>query len=176
MSARYKLPRLRGLRAALLRGAAAWLLLLLSGTGGWIALANLQAPPDTDTRTAAAWGSEALRAMHGELSALSPVAPANACGLGASSCFKCHNGKRAPAPALDAQRSPWHVDHQSVNYSCAGCHQGNPRILKQEIAHEKLVSHPLGVPEKTCASCHSATEVEPYLSRYQKVLNGGPQP
>lgn len=155
------------------RGLLLWLLLLLVGAGGWIFSTAGESP--RAAAPASAWGDEALHAWGEDLTALSPVAPANACGLGASSCFKCHNGKRAPSPSLDVRLHPWHVDHQAVNYSCAGCHQGNPRILKQEIAHEKLVAQPLAAPEKTCATCHNPAQVESFTRRYQQVLNGGPQ-
>jgi len=162
--------------ASLARGVALWVLMLAVGAGAWIVLDRTASEPQAATEVAASgWGSEALLAAHEELAALSPVAPANACGLGASSCFKCHNGKRAPAPSADAAAQPWHFNHQSVNYSCAGCHQGNPRILKQEIAHQKLIAKPLTAVDKTCASCHNAADVESLAARYHKVLNGGTQ-
>lgn len=101
-----------------------------------------------------AWGGEVLAEVSQGLQKVSPIPLANACGLGASSCFRCHNGRRAEAPGKD-EDSPWHVEHDSVNYSCAGCHKGNPRILKQSIAHKKLIVNPVAKPEETCASCHS---------------------
>jgi hypothetical protein len=154
---------------ALLRGAVLWGVLLLLGAGGWMTLTALGEHGDT---APAGWGGEALLAVHEDLARLSPIAPANACGLGASSCFKCHNGKRAPAPSLDEQHGIWHLDHQSVNYSCAGCHKGNPRILKQEIAHRKLLGNPLEDTAASCASCHGASQLDAYVDRYQKLLNG----
>lgn len=101
-----------------------------------------------------AWGSEALAEISEGLQKVSPIPLANACGLGASSCFRCHNGRRAELPGND-ENSPWHVDHDKVNYSCAGCHNGNPRILKQVIAHKNLITNPLAHPEASCSSCHS---------------------
>ncbi len=116
----------------------------------------------------AGWGAEALYAVQEHLEQVSPVALANACGLGASSCFRCHNGKRAPAPQSNAATAPWHQQHSSVNYSCVGCHQGNPRILKQDIAHKNLIVNPVASPEKTCAGCHSATDAPRLAEAYRK--------
>ncbi|MFO1298462.1 MAG: hypothetical protein U1F25_19675 [Rubrivivax sp.] len=59
---------------------------------------------DASVRAAAApWGGEAAAADSEDPLHWLPMAPANACGLGASSCFKCHNGKRAAAPMLTPQ-------------------------------------------------------------------------
>ncbi len=113
------------------------------------------------------WGSEALEIIHTQAQQLSPIALANACGLGASSCFRCHNDKRAKAPNYSPVDAPWHAQHKSVNYSCTGCHQGNPRILKQEIAHKNLIVNAAAAPEKTCATCHSADEVTRLLPVYR---------
>jgi hypothetical protein len=113
------------------------------------------------------WGSEALEIIHDQARELSPIAFANACGLGASSCFRCHNDKRAKAPNYSPVDAPWHAQHKSVNYSCTGCHQGNPRILKQEIAHKNLIVNAASQPEKTCATCHSGEESTRLLSVYR---------
>lgn len=113
------------------------------------------------------WGSEALEIIHTQAQQLSPIAFANACGLGASSCFRCHNDKRAKAPNYSPVDAPWHAQHKSVNYSCTGCHQGNPRILKQEIAHKNLIVNAAAAPEKTCATCHSADEITRLLPVYR---------
>ncbi len=107
-----------------------------------------QQPDDSDV-----WGSEVLAEISEGLQKVSPIPLANACGLGASSCFRCHNGRRAELPGAD-EDSPWHVDHEKVNYSCAGCHNGNPRILKQTIAHKNLIANPVAHPEASCSSCH----------------------
>ncbi len=63
------------------------------------------------------WGSESLVELQTGLEKISPIALANACGMGASSCFKCHNGKRAAAANMDAAKAPWHADHKKVNNS-----------------------------------------------------------
>lgn len=112
-----------------------------------------------------AWGSEALAEVGQSLEKLSFFAPANACGLGASSCFRCHNGQRADEPTR-SEAITWHTDHDSVNHSCVGCHKGNPRILKQNLAHRNLIANPLTEPESTCASCHSADEIKDKLKTY----------
>jgi hypothetical protein len=114
-----------------------------------------------------AWGAEALEIIHEQAQQLSPIALANACGLGASSCFRCHNDKRAKAPNYSPVDAPWHAQHKSVNYSCTGCHQGNPRILKQEIAHKNLIVNAVSQPEKTCATCHSGDEITRFVSVYR---------
>lgn len=150
----------------LARGTLAWLLLLAIGAG-----LTLQARPSAPVAAAPAegWGVEALAAEEEgiDLARLSPVALANACGLGASSCFKCHNGKRAAAPVADASQ-PWHLDHKTVNFSCAGCHAGNPRLLKKELAHKGLNAHPITTPGQSCTSCHAGGEADRLLKRYQK--------
>jgi hypothetical protein len=109
------------------------------------------------------WGHEAVEGAPPVWP--SPIAAANACGLGASSCFKCHNGVRAAAPKSGA----WHVDHEKVNFSCVGCHHGNPRLLKMELAHKDLINDPRTNPSGTCgASCHQSDKVADLLKRYQK--------
>jgi nitrate/TMAO reductase-like tetraheme cytochrome c subunit len=130
--------------------------------------ANTAAPAVESTVVAnEGWGSEALEIIHDQAQQLSPIAFANACGLGASSCFRCHNDKRAKAPDYSPVESSWHAQHKSVNYSCTGCHKGNPRILKQEIAHKDLVVNAAAQPEKTCASCHSGDDTARLLSVYR---------
>ncbi len=109
---------------------------------------------DSAGQVATSWGSEATVALAEGVVQLSPIALANACGLGASSCFKCHNGKRAPAPNMDATKAPWHVQHEKVNFSCHGCHLGNPRIMKKDVSHAGLVAQPFNDKAGTCSSCH----------------------
>lgn len=121
------------------------------------------------------WGSEVLAEASETLQKVSPIALANACGLGASSCFRCHNGKRAEAPNKDEAEAPWHVDHDKVNYSCAGCHKGNPRILKQAIAHKNLIANPVANPDETCASCHgedAKAKQKIYLDAHPSLVGG----
>lgn len=100
------------------------------------------------------WGAEATAALVEGATRLSPIPLANACGLGASSCFKCHNGKRAAAPEMDAAKAPWHAQHAKVNNSCVGCHKGNSRIMKEEIAHAKMLAKPRDNTDEACGSCH----------------------
>lgn len=104
---------------------------------------------------ASGWGGEATAAVAEGVSKLSPIPLANACGMGASSCFKCHDGKRAPQPSLDKAKSPWHAHHTKVNNSCIGCHGGNPRIMKEDMAHKGLSAKPFGSAQ-SCASCHTS--------------------
>jgi nitrate/TMAO reductase-like tetraheme cytochrome c subunit len=106
-------------------------------------------------QVASGWGGETAVALAEGASNLSPISLANACGLGASSCFKCHNGKRAAAPNMDLKKSPWHAQHSKVNNSCVGCHKGNPRIMKEEMAHAKMIAKPRDNSADSCASCHS---------------------
>ena len=118
------------------------------------------------------WGSEVLESIHeqavapADLIAQGLIRPANACGLGASSCFRCHDGGRAQAPPEDPETAPWHIDHAPVNDSCVGCHQGNDRLMRQQMAHRDLVANPLEAPGQSCASCHSADEVDDLLAVY----------
>lgn len=114
------------------------------------------------------WGNEALDTTRLHVAIWSPISLANACGAGASSCFKCHDGRRAQAPTTDKRSGPWHVDHARVNHSCAGCHSGNPRIIKKEIAHVGLIADPR-TKFDNCASCHKPEDVAGLLAKYQKV-------
>lgn len=118
------------------------------------------------------WGGESLAEVHQKAGVLSLIGVANACGLGASSCFKCHNGSRADKPDTDPVKSPWHVQHDTVNNSCAGCHDGNPRIIRKEMAHRKLIANPVNAPEQSCASCHSTDESKEYAKRYLMAISG----
>ena len=139
-----------------LRRPRPWLVLLLVLLG-WAALAEWRAAAPREPVAAeaeAGWGHEVLQPVaDGRADRFSPLGVANACGLGASSCFKCHNGVRAAAPNSDAAKGPWHRDHAKVNYSCVGCHQGNPRLLKQDLAHARLVANPLQ-SDAACTACH----------------------
>lgn len=121
-----------------------------------------------DTLATAGWGAEATVAVAEGVARLSPIALANACGLGASSCFKCHNGKRAAAPSMDAALSPWHAQHAKTNNSCIGCHKGNPRIMKKDMAHSKLIAKPRDNAEQVCASCHKGN-LDKVQSAYQAI-------
>ncbi len=148
----------------------AWRSGLLSALAiGMVLLAGLgtSTRDDADVRAAAGWGAEAVSALAESASRVSPIPLANACGLGASSCFKCHNGTRAKAPGMDAAKSPWHAQHAKVNNSCAGCHKGNPRIMKEDIAHAKMVAKPRDDSASSCAGCHASD-----LSKVQGAYAG----
>lgn len=123
--------------------------------------------------TEAGWGSEALAQIHEGASRMSPVSLANACGMGASSCFKCHNGKRADAPNMDSAAAPWHTDHKTVNGSCMGCHQGNPRVMKQDVAHKNLLADPTKDTDTGCVSCHKGDDMNELNAKYLNLLGGG---
>ncbi|MBN8760624.1 MAG: hypothetical protein BGO61_01010 [Thiobacillus sp. 65-69] len=125
---------------------------------------------ETGDRMVAGWGGEATAALAQHASALSPIGLVNACGLGASSCFKCHNGKRAEAPKTDAATAPWHAQHAKVNNSCVGCHSGNPRMMKQDMAHKNLLAKPLGSAE-ACGGCHKA-DLAKVQGVYQAISGG----
>lgn len=116
------------------------------------------------------WGSESLVALRDGLEQVSPIALANACGMGASSCFKCHNGKRAGAPVMDAAKAPWHVHHKAVNNSCVGCHKGNPRLMKEEMAHAGMLKSPRGGAE-ACGNCHKS-DLAKVEAMYKSVTGG----
>lgn len=119
---------------------------------------------------ASGWGAESLVELRADLGKISPIALANACGMGASSCFKCHNGTRAGAPKMDPAKSPWHVDHKKVNNSCVGCHKGNPRLMKEELAHAGLLKGPRGGAE-ACGGCHKA-DLAKVEATYKSVTGG----
>ncbi len=116
-------------------------------------LAGRYAAESADT-VVEGWGGEATVAIAHGVQRLSPIPLANACGLGASSCFKCHNGTRAKKPEMDAAKAPWHANHAKVNNSCVGCHKGNSRIMKEEVAHAKMVAKPRDNTADSCGSCH----------------------
>ena len=125
--------------------------------------------PDAVGRSASAgWGGEALTTSPERAPTWSPIPVANACGLGTSSCFKCHNGQRAMAPKMDKATGLWHVQHMHVNDDCVGCHAGNPRIIKKELAHADLVADPRSKPER-CAACHKSEDTAALMKQYQKT-------
>jgi hypothetical protein len=134
-------------------------------------LAGLGKPDEPARPTQAAWGSESLSTLHDGLQSLSPVALANACGLGASSCFKCHNGRRAIAPSADPAKAPWHVQHREVNNSCAGCHKGNPRIMMKDLSHNGMIKAPIAGAD-VCGDCHK-TDRDKVEAAYKAVYKGG---
>ena len=117
-----------------------------------------------------AWGNESLQSLRAGLRQVSPIALANACGMGASSCFKCHNGNRAAAASMDPAKAPWHVNHKTVNNSCAGCHLGNPRLMKAELAHAGMLKAPKGGNE-ACGTCHKS-DLAKVEATYKSVGGG----
>ncbi len=147
-----------GMAFAVVAGAVA----LLAGSG----------PESEPVQTAGTggWGTESLMEVRDGLSQFSPIALANACGMGASSCFKCHNGKRAAAPTMDAAKAPWHADHKKVNNSCVGCHKGNPRLMKEAMAHSGMLKAPREGAE-ACGSCHKS-DLAKVEAKYKSVTGG----
>ena len=117
---------------------------------------------------ASGWGGEAVFAIADQAVLMSPIAVANACGLGASSCFKCHSGKRAALPKMDAKAAPWHAQHTKANNSCVGCHKGNPRIMKEDLSHAKMIAKPFDNSTDSCAVCH-AGDLNKVQSAYQSL-------
>ena len=147
------------------RRTVAGLLTLALVATAWTLLAG--DPPHAGGAPGAAaapgWGHEALADVQERLREVSPIGLANACGMGASSCAKCHNGTRAGAPKPEK----WHTDHKTVNDSCVGCHRGNPRLMKAELAHAKMVVDSRTAPE-TCTTCHKGDDVSKLMAVYQK--------
>jgi hypothetical protein len=121
----------------------------------------------------AGWGSEALAGRQDGVARLSPIPLANACGMGASSCFKCHNGKRAVAATMDSATAPWHTQHKTVNNSCVGCHRGNPRVMKQDVSHKNLLGDPRTDTAAACAGCHSGADMNELNKNYMSLVGGG---
>ena len=116
----------------------------------------------TAERGDAGWGAESIAALPERLMPGSLIAPANACGMGASSCFQCHNGNRAEAPSDEA----WHTEHAAVNNSCVGCHKGNPRLMREDMAHRNLIVDPREKPAETCANCHRGDDLDALRASY----------
>lgn len=157
-----------------LRAAARGVIRTAAGTAAVVAVAIAwslasSTPERADSAAApaagsAGWGAEALADVRDMMRAVSPIAEANACGMGASSCFKCHNGTRAAAPG----EQKWHTDHKSVDNSCVGCHKGNPRLIKKELAHTEMVKDPRAKPAEMCASCHKTGNSADLVKAYNK--------
>lgn len=120
-------------------------------------------------QASAGWGGEAIVVLADQATRLSPIPLANACGLGASSCFKCHSGKRAALPNMDPKAAPWHAQHNKVNNSCVGCHKGNPRIMKEDMSHAKMVAKPHDNSTDSCANCH-AGDLAKVESAYKSMV------
>lgn len=137
-------------------------------TLAWLSLLGTDdGHPVATQADASGWGHEALENIRHSAAALSPIADANACGMGASSCFKCHNGARAAAPKMDKKSGPWHADHKSVNGSCVGCHKGNERLIKKELSHEGMIVDSRRRAD-TCEACHKTGNTAELVQRYQR--------
>ena len=144
-----------------------WLSLLMAPfvVVGWAVYAGHVASNGIPGGEHGGWSSEVLSGIHEVIVTSSPVAVANACGLGASSCFKCHNGKRAAAPGA----VNWHTEHEKVNHSCAGCHKGNERLMIEKMAHRDLIADPRTKPEETCAKCHMDGNTVALIDKYKST-------
>lgn len=141
--------------------------LFSASTDAWLSLVAGQQSTITPASSAdSGWGREAIGHVQEYVAAISPIANANACGMGASSCFKCHNGIRAIAPKMDAKTAPWHVNHESVNGDCVGCHKGNERLIKKELAHTGLIKDPRTRVADTCDTCHKSGNSAELNKRY----------
>ena len=149
--------------------ATAVTVIFSASTAAWLSLVAEQQPQAAQVSSAdSGWGQEAIGDLREYVAALSPIANANACGMGASSCFKCHNGTRAAAPKMDAKAGSWHFDHKSVNGSCVGCHKGKDRLIKKELAHEGMIKDSRLKVAETCDSCHKSGNSAELNKRYQK--------
>ena len=149
--------------------ATALTVLFSASTAAWLSLlAEQQSPAAPISSIDSGWGQEAITDLREYAAALSPIASANACGMGASSCFKCHNGTRAAAPKMDRKTAPWHLDHKSVNGSCVGCHKGKDRLIKKELAHEGMIIDSRLKVAEACDVCHKTGNSAELNKRYQK--------
>lgn len=144
-----------------------WLSLLVVPVvmAGWVVYASYVITNGIPGGEDGSWSSEVLADIHEGIITTSPVALANACGLGASSCFKCHNGKRAEEPGPQK----WHAEHEKVNHSCAGCHNGNERLMVKGMAHKDLIGDPRMKPQESCMSCHKDDDPKALLDQYTSV-------
>ena len=172
------LGSINGVMKTTLQGVAAVFLLAVLGVAG-VAMNDFVKPGADGLAQNAAeegaasgddgWGSESISMLgHDDLS-IPLISLANACGLGASSCYKCHNGKRAGA----ASPLAWHTEHEKVNNSCVSCHGGNPRLMKEKMAHNKMVRNSLSDPGEYCFTCHQESNKEEMVTGYNSILGGG---
>ncbi len=157
------------LQSMILHFSRAFLIITVVITGAMLLHISQERSTLTSAQTTVhdGWGSEALSLAYSGISA-SIIPLANACGVGASSCFKCHNGRRAAAPATDSKKGPWHKHHAKVNNSCAGCHKGNPRLMKDKMAHNRMIIDPRDKLQQACSTCHAGDDLDtlskPYIS------------
>ncbi len=168
MSIRTIVSQLRKYKRGMI-AATALTFLFSASTAAWLSLvAEPQSQIAPVSGAGSGWGQESIGGLREYAAALSPIANANACGMGASSCFKCHNGMRAIAPKMDAKTAPWHLDHKSVNGDCVGCHKGNERLIKKELAHTGLIKDPRVKVADSCETCHKSGNTAELDKRYQK--------
>ena len=114
------------------------------------------------------WSSEVLADIHEKVIISAPIPVANACGLGASSCYKCHNGKRSGLPSKEFCLE----QHKKVNNSCVGCHKGNARLMVESMAHKGLVPDPRTIAQEVCMDCHTGVDLQTLLGKYPKSQQG----
>ena len=132
---------------------------------GWAVYASYVATNGIPGGESDGWSHTVLSGVHEVIITASPVEIANACGLGASSCFKCHNGKRAAAPA----EKPWHTEHKKVNHSCAGCHKGNERLMVKDMSHRGLIADSRTKTQETCLECHKDANSGELINKYMGI-------
>jgi len=144
-----------------------WLSLLVVPVvmAGWVVYASYVISNGVPGGEDGSWSSEVLAEIHEGIIEASPMGIANACGLGASSCFKCHNGKRAEAPGPQK----WHSEHDKVNGSCVGCHSGNQRLMVKNMAHRDLIGDPRMKAQETCMSCHDDADQDALVQQYMSI-------
>lgn len=164
MNTRNIFSQMRKYKRVMLVATALSVVFTLS-TAAWLSLIAERQSPAVQI-AGSGWGQQAIGDVREYAASFSPIASANACGLGASSCFKCHNGLRAPAPIMDAKTAPWHRDHESVNGDCVGCHKGKERLIKKELAHGGLIKDPRMKVAETCDTCHKSGNSAELNKRY----------
>lgn len=144
-----------------------WLSLLVIPVvmAGWVAYSSYVISNGVPGGEDGSWSSDVLAEIHEGIITTSPINMANACGLGASSCFKCHNGKRAEAPGPQK----WHTEHEKVNHSCVGCHSGNERLMVKGMAHRDLIGDPRMKSGETCMSCHKDADPKALVNQYMSI-------
>lgn len=147
------------------RGVLLSLLVIPAVMAGWVGYASYVISNGVPGGEDGSWSSDVLAEIHEGIITASPVEMANACGLGASSCFKCHNGKRAEAPGPQK----WHSEHDKVNGSCVGCHSGNQRLMVKNMAHRDLIGDPRMKSQETCMSCHKDADPKALVDKYMGI-------
>ena len=70
--------------------------------------------------------------------------------------------------AIDSARSSGTPEFSSVDNSCVGCHKGNPRLIKKELAHTEMVKDPRPKAAEMCAGCHKTGNAADLVKAYNK--------